>query len=166
MKPCFVAVKQDHTTMFSKGSSTSSRQIMTSTTCLMLSKHSPDETCCFLKRLVFFKQQICDSVCAVYMPALHANDQKKQSTYLPQTRRTSMLQAAAARLTVPLHRIRCMTCRYQHHCHLIALCKYKCSLELELMQTLCIQGAICGSSYSGNSGNKASFLLTIPVWST
>ena len=46
-----------------------------------------------------------------------------------------MLQAAAARLTVPLQRIRCMTCRYQHHCQLIAPCKYKCSLELELMQT-------------------------------
>ena len=40
-----------------------------------------------------------------------------------------MLQAAAARLTVPLQRIRCMTCRYQHHCQLIAPCKYKCSLE-------------------------------------
>ena len=61
---------------------------------------------------------------------------KKQSTYLPQTRRTSMLQAAAARLTVPLQRIRCMTCRYQHHCQLIAPCKYKCSLQFELMQTL------------------------------
>ena len=60
---------------------------------------------------------------------------KRQSTYLPQTRRTSMLQAAAARLTVPLQRIRCMTCRYQHHCQLIAPCKYKCSLEFELMQT-------------------------------
>jgi len=58
------------------------------------------------------------------MPALHASDQQKQSTYLPQTRRISMLQAAAARLTVPLQRIRCMTCRYQHHCHLIAPCEY------------------------------------------
>ena len=95
-----------------------------------------DGTCCFLKRLVFFKQQICDNVCAVYMPALHANDKKKQSTYLPQTCGTSMLQATTARLTVPLQRIRCVTCRYQHHCHLIAPCKYKCSLELELMQTL------------------------------
>ena len=47
-----------------------------------------------------------------------------------------MLQAAAARLTVPLQRIRCMTCRYQHHCQLIAPCKYKCSLEFELVQTL------------------------------
>ena len=47
-----------------------------------------------------------------------------------------MLQAAAARLTVPLQRIRCMTCRYQNHCQLIAPCKYKCSLEFELMQTL------------------------------
>ena len=47
-----------------------------------------------------------------------------------------MLQAAAARLTVPLQRIRCMTCRYQHHCQLIAPRKYKCSLEFELMQTL------------------------------
>ena len=61
---------------------------------------------------------------------------QKQSTYLPQTRRTSMLQAAAARLTVPLQRIRCMTCRYQHHCQLMAPCKYKCSLELKLMHTL------------------------------
>ena len=60
----------------------------------------------------------------------------KKSTYPPQTRRTSMLQAAAARLTVPLQRIRCMTCRYQHHCQLIVPCKYKCSLEFELMQTL------------------------------
>ena len=99
-------------------------------------KNSPDETCCFLKRLPLFKQPICDNVRAVYVPALHASDQHKQNTYLPQTRRTSMLQAAAASLTVPLQRIRCMTCRYQHHCHLIALCKYKCSLELELMQTL------------------------------
>ena len=138
MKPCFDAVKQDHSdiTIFLKGLSTSSRQFLTSTMCLMLSKPSPDETCCFLKRLLLFKQQICDNVCAVYMPALHANAQKKQSTYLPQTRRTSMLQAAAARLTVPLQRIRCMTCRYQHHCHLIARSKYKCTLELELMQTL------------------------------
>ena len=47
-----------------------------------------------------------------------------------------MLQAAAARLTVPLQRIKCMTCRYQHHCQLIAPCKYKCSLEFELMQTV------------------------------
>ena len=103
----------------------------------MLSKNSPDETCCSLKRLLLFKQQTCDNVGAVYMPALHANDQKKQSTYLPQTRRTSMLQAAAASLTVPLQRIRCMTCRYQHHGHLIAPCKYKCSPQLELMLTLC-----------------------------
>ena len=83
---------------------------------------------------VFFKQQTCDNVHAVYMPALH--DQQKQSTHLPQARRTSMLQAAAARLTVPLQRIRCMTCIYQHHCHLIAPFEYKCSLAIELMQTL------------------------------
>ncbi len=58
------------------------------------------------------------------------------NAYLPQTRRISMLQAAAARLTVPLQRIRCMTCRYQPHCHLIALCEYKSLLEIKLMQTL------------------------------
>ena len=102
----------------------------------MLSKSSPDETCCFLRRLLLFKQATCDNVCAVYVPALHASDQHKQNTCLPQTRRTSMLQAAAARLTVPLQRIRCMTCRYQHHCHLIALCECQRSLELGLMQTL------------------------------
>ena len=111
--------------------------------CLMLSKNSPDKTCCFLKRLLLFKQPSFDNVCAVYVPALHASDQHKQNTYLPQTRRISMLQAAAARLTVPLQRIRCMTCRYQHHCHLIAPCEYQRSLELELMQTLskCTQQA-------------------------
>ena len=134
MKPCFYAVKQNHSdaTIFLKGLSSSSRQRLTQTMCLMLSKSFPDETCCFLKIFLLFKQPIC----AVYTPALHANDKKKQSKYLPQTCRTSMLQAAAARLTVPLQRIRCMTCRYQHHCQLIAPYKYKCSLEFELMQTL------------------------------
>jgi len=86
------------------------------------------------------------AVQAANMCCLHArsayicrqNMTKKQSTYLPQTRRTSMLQAAAARLTVPLQRIRCMTCRYQHQCQLIVPCKYKCSLEFELMQTLAL----------------------------
>ena len=29
-----------------------------------------------------------------------------------------------------------MTCRYQHHCQLIAPCKYKCSLDFELEQPL------------------------------
>jgi len=117
--------------MFPRGLCTSSRKCVPPSMCLILSQKSPDETCCFLNRLVFFKQQTCDNVCAVYMPALHASDQQKQSTYLPQTGRTSMLQAAAARLTVPLQRIRCMTCRYQHHCHLIAPCEYKCSLEID-----------------------------------
>ncbi len=134
MKPCFDPVTKHHsdtvtkhhsdTSIFLRGLSTSSRKFVTPSMCLTLSQNSPDETCCFLKRLVFFKQQICDNVCAVYMPALHASDQQEQSTYLPQTRRIFMLQAAAARLTVPLQRIRCMTCRYQHHCHLIAPCEY------------------------------------------
>ena len=44
-----------------------------------------------------------------------------------------MLQAAAARLTVPLQRIKCMTCRYQHHCQLL---RASTSVNFELMQTL------------------------------
>ena len=76
MKPCFDAVKQNHSdaTMFLKGLSRSSRQFLTSTMCLMLSKSSPGETCCFLKRFLLFKQPIF----AVYMPALHANDTKSR----------------------------------------------------------------------------------------
>ena len=76
MKPCFDAVKQNHSdaTTLLKGLSSSSRQCLTSTMCLMLSKSSPDETCCFLKRFLLFKQPIC----AVYMPALHANDKKSR----------------------------------------------------------------------------------------
>ena len=79
MKPCFDAVKQNHSdaTIFLKGLSRSSRQLLTSTMCLMLSKSSTDETCCFLKRFLLFKQPIC----AVYMPALHANDKKPE--YIP-----------------------------------------------------------------------------------
>ena len=75
-KPCFDAVKQNHSgaTIMLKGLSSSSRQCLTSTMCLMLSKSSPDETCCFLKRFLLFKQPIC----AVYMPALHANDKKSR----------------------------------------------------------------------------------------
>ena len=80
----------------------------------MLSKTSPDKTCCFLKRLLLFKQPSFDNVCAVYVPALHASDQHKQNTYLPQTRRISMLQAAVARLTVPLQRIRCIRQQADH----------------------------------------------------
>ena len=74
------------------------------------------------------------STCTLCMQVTYTS--RVLNTYLPQTRRISMLQAAAARLTVPLQRIRCMTCRYQQHCHLIALCEYKCLLEIELMQTL------------------------------
>ena len=75
MKPCSDAVKQNHSnaTIFLQGLSSSSRQCLTSTMCLMLSKSSPDETC-FLKRFLLFKQPIC----AVYMPALHANDKKSR----------------------------------------------------------------------------------------
>ena len=76
MKPCFDAVKQKHSdaTMFLKGLSRSSRQFLTSTICLMLSKSSPGETCCFQKRSLLFKQPIF----AVYMPALHATDTKSR----------------------------------------------------------------------------------------
>ena len=79
MKPCFDAVKQNYSdaTIFLKGLSSLSRQFSTSTMCLMLSKNSPDETCCFLKRFLLVKQPIC----AVYMPALHANDKKAE--YIP-----------------------------------------------------------------------------------
>ena len=74
MKPCFDAVKQNHSdaTILVKCLSSSSRQSLTSTTCLMLSKSSPDKTCCFLNRFLLFKQPIS----AVYMPA--ANDKKSR----------------------------------------------------------------------------------------
>ena len=51
---------------------------------MTLSQTSLDETCCFLKRLVFFKQQLCDIVYAVYMRAVHASDLHKQNDeYIP-----------------------------------------------------------------------------------
>jgi len=73
-KPCFDAVTKHRrdTTISLRGLCTCTQSILTSSMCF-----SPDGTCCFLKRLVFFKQQICDNVCAVYMPALHANDKEK-----------------------------------------------------------------------------------------
>ena len=46
--------------------------------CMTLSQKSPDETFCFQERLVFFKQQLCDNVCAVDMHAVHAGDLHKQ----------------------------------------------------------------------------------------
>ena len=61
MKPCYDGVKQNHSdaTIFLKGLSSSSRQCLTSTMSLMLSKSSLDETCCFLKSILLFKQPIC-----------------------------------------------------------------------------------------------------------
>ncbi len=51
------------------------------------------------------------------MPALHAQQPSDHQKHLPQIRITSMLQAAAARVTVPLHRIRWVTCRHANNIH-------------------------------------------------
>lgn len=48
------------------------------------------------------------------------SDHQKQ-VYLPQIRMTSMLQAAAARVTVPLQRIRWVTCRHANNIYVTGL---------------------------------------------
>ena len=65
----------------------------------MLSKTSPDKTCCFLKRLLLFKQPSFDNVCAVYVPALHASDQHKQQLHSAATPAAASQPDAQANVT-------------------------------------------------------------------
>ena len=80
MKPCFGAVKQNHSdaTIFLKGLSTSSRQCLTSAMCLMLSKISPDE-----RHVVSYKDFCSSSSQYVLSTCPLCMQMTKQAEYIP-----------------------------------------------------------------------------------
>jgi len=80
------------------------RQFCSLETCVLQAKNLRQCMCCLHARsaCTTIKSPQCTYKC----------------TYLPQTRKTSMLQAAAARATVPLHRIRWVTCSHPNNIHI------------------------------------------------
>ncbi len=122
MKPCFDAVTKHHsdTTIFLRGLSTSSRKVVTPLMCLTLSQNSPDETCCFLDLCSSSSKFVTMYVLSTCPLCMQVTNKSRVHT----CPKLAEYPCCKLRLTVPLQRIRCMTCRYQHHCHLIAPCEY------------------------------------------